>query len=340
MAFTKNHRSPVQLTAIARAAFRAILERYALAGFLPVSPNHTLSFNFNVNDTALPQAASYRSFNTESDVGATEGSESRSGKLPPISRRLHVDEHTELKLLGLDDAIGAKFEDYAARIAQQIAARVALGIGEAIQTGKLTLNERGLSAVIDYGRKAAHTATAASGAWSGGSATPIADLEAARAVYKRAVGTTWLSPEIMAALGTNVDFIKTAMKTSANLPSRISHDDIISTLASYGFGRVVINDDAVLNQAGTEQRLIASDKLLFLPAEGGGILGGGALGTTDVGITAESVSEDNGIAAAERPGLFAGALASNDPEGYDVLVSGIVLPVVTNANATFALDVL
>ena len=73
MTCTNDHRTPAQLTAKARAAFRAIIEQYALAGFLPVTANYTLDFNFDVNQTALPQAASFRSFNTESDVGSTSG---------------------------------------------------------------------------------------------------------------------------------------------------------------------------------------------------------------------------------------------------------------------------
>lgn len=339
MPFSKNHRSPVQLTAKARAAFRAVLEQYRLAGFLPLSPNYTLDFNFDVNQTALPQAASFRSFNTESDVGTTEGTQSRSGKLPPISRRLHVDEYSQLVLYGQDDAIGAKFDEYAQRIAGQIAARVVLAIGEAIETGKVTLNERGLTFTVDYGRKGAHTAAAASGVWTG-AATPIADLEAARTVYGQEVGTLWISPEIAAALATNVDFIKTALRTSANLPSRISFADVQSALADYRFGNVVVNSDQVIDQTGATKRLVASDKVLFLPAEGGSVLGGGVLGTTDIGISAESIQDENGIAQSERPGLFSGAIPSDDPSGYDVLVSGIVLPVVSNANATFSLDVL
>jgi hypothetical protein len=341
MTFTKNHRTPVQLTAVARAAFRAVMEQYRLAGFLPVRANYTLNFNFDVNQTSLPQAASYRSFNTESDVGTTEGTQSRQGKLPPISRRLHVDEYTELSLMGQTDAIGALFEDYARRIAAQIAARVVLAIGEAVETGKVTLNERGLSATIDYGRKAGHTAVAASGAWSGGASTPLDDLEAARQVYGRTVGVTWISPEIMAALATNADLIKTALRRGTDLPTRISQADVRSVLAEWGYGNVVVNDDRVIDQSGAEKRVISSDKLLFLPSEGGGLLGtGGALGTTDLGVTAESISQDVGISENERPGLFSGAMPSHDPEGYDVLDSAIVLPILSNADATFALDVL
>lgn len=340
MTFTKNHRTPVQLTAVARAAFRAVIEQYRLAGFLPVRANYTLNFNFDINQTALPQAASYRSFNTESDVGTTEGRQSRQGKLPPISRRLHVDEYTELQLMGQSDAIGALFEDYARRIAAQIAARVLLAIGEAVETGKVTLNERGLSATIDYGRKAGHTAVAASGVWSGAS-TPVSDLEAARAVYGRSVGVTWISPEILYALQSNADLIKMALRRGTDLPSRISQTDVFSVLAEYGFGNVVVNDDRVLDQTGAEKRLVSSDKVLFLPSEGGSLLGaGGALGTTDLGVTAESISQDVGISENERPGLFAGAIPSHDPEGYDVLDSAIVLPILSNADASFALDVL
>ncbi|MCI2958246.1 major capsid protein [Agromyces atrinae] len=342
MAFTKKHRTPTQLTADARAAVRVILEQYFVSGFLPSRNNPSLNFQFDVNQTSLPAAARFRSFNSAADVGTTDGSENRSGKLPPISRRLHVDEATELALYGNGALIGDKFKEYAQRIATQIAARVVLAQGEAIETGKVTINERGISATIDYGRKASHTANAASGWWSStGTATPLADLEAARAVYGKDPATTLLSPEIVAALQKNEDMMNLILGRGDNLPSRVSREDVLSFLTSEGFGQVVVNNDQLIGTTGVTKRVISEKKVVFLPSADVPVLGGGgALGTTDWGITAEAINSDNGIPSGERAGVYSGALESHDPEGFDVLVSAITLPVVTSADSTFALQVL
>lgn len=342
MAFTKSHRTPVQLTADARAAARAVLDRYEITRYLPSRDTYALSFSFDVNAMSLPAAASFRSFNTAADVGTTDGTASRAGKLPPISRRLHVDEFAELTLFNQGAAVGEKFKEYAQRIATQIAARVVLAQGEAVRTGKVTLAERGLTAEIDYGRKAAHTANAASGWWSvAGTATPIADLEAARTVFGVRPDVTWISPEILSALQKNTDIIKMVLGRGTDLPSRVSAQDVIALLGSEGFGRLVVNDDQLVDVNGATKRVIDANHLLFLPDPSLAPIGGsGALGRTDWGVTAESISTETGITDAERPGVFAGALPTHDPEGFDVLVSAIVLPVVDNANASFALKVL
>jgi len=111
--------------------------------------------------------------------------------------------------------------------------------------------------------------------------------------------------------------------------------------ASYGFGQIVINDDQVVYN-GSNTRIIANNKLIWLPSAGGLQLGGvgGTLGRTDWGIPAEAINSQYGITGSEMPGIFAAAFHDDDPEGHNVLASAIALPVLSSANATFAAAVL
>lgn len=331
MPYTKNFRTPVQLTGAARGAFRAFVEQFATDVLLPSQANFTLDFSFATGQAALPPAASFRSWNTESQVNTVEGGSQKSGKLPPISIRLHVDEYQQLMMYRNSDAIGAKFEEYAIRNAQAIGARVVLAQAQAIEEGKVTISERNLSFEVDFGRRAGLSADAGT-PWSNTSdATPLSDLEALRAVFGKRVGEIMLSRQAMTYLQSNVEFIKLAMQRGSDLPSRISSADVQTVLSDWGFGYLTVNEQTLRDANGVEVPLFSPDKVLFLS--------GGTVGTTDLGVTAEAIASENGIPAAQQPGVFAGAMAQDDPSGYDVLASAVVLPVLSNADSTATLDV-
>lgn len=338
MAFTKSHRTAAQLTGIAQGTIDGVFGASLVSTYLPYHENLGLTFDFNVGNTSLSEAARFRSFNTESDVGSFEGSESRQGKLPPISRRLHVDEFAQISQIGGD--LGPVFESYARRIGAQIATRFVWAGAEAIETGKLTINERKLNFVIDYGRKAALTATAPT-LWSNPAADVIGDLEALRAAYGASPGAIMVPEVVLQHLTRNEGIIELATRGQGN-PSRISLDDVLSTLRSFGFSGLFTNKERFVDHSGAERFLFSTDKVLFLPAPEltaiAAAVETGPLGTTDFGVTAESLVTENGLGG--QPGAAAGALASDDPVGFDVLVAAIGLPILQNANATASLKVL
>lgn len=337
--YTPDIRTAVQLTAETRAAAQIASTGFALEAYLPNQDNYSLSFNFNVNQVAINEAASYRSFSTEAELGRTGGTESRAGKLPPISRKYLVEELDQLILYGQGDALGGELEKYARRLGASIAARVEIGRGQAIETGTVVLAERGLQFTINFGRKSEHTVTA-SKVHSDITASVITDLDSWAAVYRLSNGTnpdvTLISTRLMSYWQKNTELISLAIGRGSDLPSRISVVDVLSVLSDYNHGGIRVFDEAI---NGT--RVISDDKLIFLPSSGSALVGdGGALGSTDWGIPAEAINPTYGIPVNDRPGIFAGAFAESDPERTEVLASAIVLPIMTNANATFAADVL
>ena len=328
MAFTKNFRTPVQLTAAARAAFRATVEGYATNSILPLATNYTLDYNFTTGASALPPAARYRTFNTESDVNVTLGGSQRSGKLPPLSIRMAVDEYQQLKMYGADDAIGQKFEEYAELNATSIAQRVVLAQAEALEYGKVTIADRGQNFEVDFGRRPELSATAAT-PWSDlDNSDPINDLMALREAFGRAVSQIIISRQAMTYLMRNKMLIAAAGVTGSILAETM----VRSVLGDFGFGNVVIDESVVNDTRGQERRLFSQDKVI--------LLGAGTVGRTDIGVPAEATETDNGISQSEAAGLFSGAYGATDPTGYNVLVSAIALPVVSSANNTATLDVL
>lgn len=343
--YSSAFRTAAQLTGVARAAADVLESSFVLGAWFPSNENFGLSYDFDPSSVTLTDAATYRSWDTEAPYGSTPGDTSRSGKLPPISRKLRVNEYDQLSLYGQSDAIGQKFEDYAQRLGAQIAARLALGQGQIVETGTIVLNENKLVFTIDFGRKAQHAVTAGT-VWSTATAPALTDLTTWRAVYLATNGTApavaMMSSAVMAALQKNQSIIGAATGlAAANQPPIISQDQVRAVFSTYGFGRVVINDDQV-NVAGAATRLISNNKLIWLPESGGGLagVGGGGLGSTEFGVPAEAINPVYGIADAEKPGIFAAAFHDNDPEGHNVLASAIALPIEQNANRTFAASVI
>lgn len=330
MVFTKNHRSPAQLTAFARAAFELHVEQYETAGLLPLETSPTLHYSVNVGQTVLPAAASFRAFNTESEVGTLDAGQTASGKLPPISIRIPVDEHQELVMAGMEDAIGAAFDKRAERTAQAVGSRFVLAQAEAILDGKVTIQERGMDFVIDFGRTATQTGTAAT-LWNATGADPLADLEGMRAVMDKGISSVLMSRTVMTLLQSNEEIIKLVTGRGSDLPTRVSEADVRAVLGSWGFGEARVNEQTIVNRNGVEQKLFPANKIV--------LLSGSQFGNTLLGVTAESLSTDNGISRAEAAGLFSGATHTHDPEGYNVLVAAIGLPVVQAPNNTASLTV-
>ncbi|MDY0984585.1 major capsid protein [Microbacterium sp. CFBP9023] len=330
MGFSKNHRTPAQLTAFARAAFRLHVESFATAAMLPLEASPTLTYSVNIGQSVLPAAASYRSWNTESEVGTLEGGQTADGKLPPISIRTPVDEHQQLVLMNMDDAIAEAFEKRARRNAQAVGSRFVLGQVEALVTGKVTIAERNLSVVVDFGRKAAQTGVAPT-LWNAAGADPLSDLDGMRAVMGKGISSVVMPRAILALMQTNEEIIKLVAKRGTDLPTRVSEDDVRSVLREWGYGEIRINEQTIVNRAGVEQPLFPTDRIT--------LLSGSEFGSTLLGITAESLAQDNGISRGEAAGLFSGATHTHDPEGYNVLVSAIGLPVLQAPDNTASLKV-
>jgi len=338
--YQENHRTAADLTAQARAAADLAALGYRLGRFLPSRDNFSLTYDFNVNDIGLTDLAEYRAFDTEANYGqgAASGG-ARSGALPPVSRKYRVKEQEQLQLfIGGTSLIGDKQDEYARKGGTAIAARVALAQAQAIEFAKVTLKENKLDVTIDYGRNAAHNVIAAQ-QFTDPDADLIDELESYAATYRAAngtnPGTTLVSQRIITALSKNKSVIGYAVGRSDNLPSRVAYPDVISFLAAYGFLGVEVFD-AVLDKT----RLLSDNKMFLLPSDETATLDGGPLGTTEWGITAESIQPVYKIADAERPGIFSAAFDDNDPQGTDVLSTAVVIPALTNADATFVVQVI
>lgn len=341
-------RSASDLTGTARGAADAVEAADALTGYLPSAESLTLDYDLDADTLKLPRAASFRAYDATAPYGMEQSVGSRKGSLPASSVKLRVGEYTALKLRGADtDTLGATLEKKATANGQSIAVRAIFARGEAIYSGKVTMQaENGLTIEVDFGRPGNQT-VAAGTVWSNSAADAIADIVAWQDIFNTAVGGfaggAITSSNVLAALSTNTSFISASTGRNDSGLTRISRADVLSVLADYGITDVVVYDKQYEDVKGATRRVIPSDYFCLVPDRSSGFAGdSGPLGQTLWGVPAEAMNKTYGIGVGDAAGIFSAAFHSSDPEGIEILASSIFLPVLSTqgVKATVAADVL
>jgi hypothetical protein len=175
--------NPVELTGYVRAALADLqVNQFTLGRWLPNREVRDLEYRFLNGGQGLIEAATFRTWDTESPIGSRPNVARMSGELPPISRKIRLGEYERMRLAGgvaagdANDEIRNQVYNDGERLTRSIAARLELARGEALWSGKVELNENGVVATINFGRAAGHTVTAGV-LWSDHTnADPLTDL--------------------------------------------------------------------------------------------------------------------------------------------------------------------
>ncbi|MCL1922788.1 MAG: major capsid protein [Propionibacteriaceae bacterium] len=341
------YKTPVELTGAAQAAASAFADSMPLTRWFTPNQNPTLNYEFDVNQLTGVDVATYRAFDTPAPYGKIGPSATMSGQLPPISRKVPIGEYTQLKFAGQMNMMGDKLVDYAAKLGVGVEARLEIARVQAVTEGKVILAENGISAEIDFGRDTGLTLPPLAGAnmWTDPDSKPIDQLlewiELVKVASRGAMPTAiMMSIAVMNAAATNQQMIEFAMGRNTDLPGRISTEQVKVVLAGYcGLTEAIVADEPY-STYDFGQPVWPQDTIVLLPPAGVLPLAGQGLGTTEYGVTAEAIQDEYGIPAGERSGIFSGAFDRHDPEGLDVLVSAVALPVMQKANTTLSAKVI
>lgn len=327
--------TPQALTGYARAALADLdVNTFRLSAYLPAVAVDDLDYRFNRGGEGLIDAATFRAYDAESPIGSRPGTARVSGELPPISRKIRLGEYDRLRQRGTAPVADGIMSD-AERMVRSVQARIELARGEALYSGKVTVNENGVKATVDFGRTAGHSVVAST-LWSNtASATPLSDLRAWFQTYVntngQAPGVILTSTQVLGYLTLNAEFRNLMSQGSVGSPSVVTPAQVNTVLSAWGLPNIVTYD-AQVRVNGSAQRVIPADRVVFLPADAGD------LGATLYGTTAESLEADFGLAGAEA-GIVAGAYSTKDPVAVWTKAAAIALPVVANPDLTFAADV-
>lgn len=338
MLLSTDYITPAELTGYVRAALADLeTNRFTLSRFLPSQAIDDLMYRFTRGGEGLAEAATFRAYDAESPIGSRPGVTRVTGELPPISRKIRLGEYDRLRQRRADQAIRDAILDDSTRMVRAVAARVELARGEALYSGKISLNENGVIATVDFGRKASHT-VAPSVLWTETNATPLTDLLSWRDTYVASNGSEpgviLTSRRVVALMMRNAE-MRNLVFPGANQPDIVTQTSVNQVLNAFGLPPIEVYD-AQVSVNGSATRVIPDDRVLFLPAPGS--LDGDQLGATLWGTTAESLEPEFGIEG-DEPGIVAGAYSTKDPVAVWTKAAGIALPVLANPDLTFCADV-
>ncbi len=345
MLLTTDYIGPAELTGYVRTALADLnTNRFTLSRWLPNSTIDDLQYRFTKGGEGLVEAATFRAYDAENSIGSRPGVARVTGELPPIGRKIRLGEYDRLRQRAADRRAGAirnAILSDADRMTRAVAARMEMARGEALYSGKIVLAENGITATVDFGRKAGHTVTAGT-VWSNtASATPITDLMTWRDTYVASngeePGAIVTSRRVMGYLLQNAQ-IKALAYPGGTSATLVTQDTVNNVLAAFGLPPIYINDAQVrVGQVAT--RLIPDDRVLLLPAPGdANDPSTSQLGATLWGTTAESLEPEFNLADAE-PGIVAGAYSTKEPVALWTKAAAIGLPVLANPDLSFCADV-
>src|SRR5690606_11917089 len=155
--------SPAELTGFSReAASQFDANAGTLSDVFPTVGTTDVSFKWNVNEK-VQDVAAFRSFDAESKIGGAAGLEEKIASLTPISLKKRFGEYDQLVRMGQNspESVQAAADRLATEVAQGVVRRLIQARGEALVTGALSINDDGVVANVDFGRRPDHTVDAA-----------------------------------------------------------------------------------------------------------------------------------------------------------------------------------
>ena len=337
---------PATLTGFVRADLADYeANRASLAAFLPNETVPDIIVRLTGGGAGLVDVAMYRAYDAETRIQSGPVARRSTLELPPLGSKTRVSEYDRLRQIGADSpaAILTSIEKVAVQRARSVADRLELGRGQALVTGKVTINENEFIAEADFGRAAGHTVTAAT-LWSAGSPTPLADLTAWTQTYidsnGEAPGAVLMSTAAITALQRSSDFRALTVVPGGTSAGLASLDSVQTVLSAFNLPPIVKYDRQV-QVNGVKQRVIAQNKIVLVPAPVAiDDPEGTQLGRTTWGRTLESLETDYDIPAADQPGIVVGTYKDDDPLSVWVRSSAIGLPTLGNPNLSFCATVL
>lgn len=334
---------PAVLTEYVRQFDNEVLRNtFALGQFLPDFENSELEYFIDQSTFRDVDTAEFRAFDTQPSMTGRQGFSRLRGELLPVSKQIPLTEEDRLRLRAVQMGGSARqaqidqiYAD-AEMMVRSVKARLELAKGQVLTTGKFTLAENGLFMEADFGMPGTHKPTAAA-SWALAGTDIIADLLTWMQLYVDdngfEPGLLMLSRTVLGYMINNTAF-KSAAAFAGTTPGRINLETVQAVLAANGIPPVMIYDTQV-RVGGVATRVIAADKILFLPPAGT------PLGKTHYGVTAEALAlaEAGKITERAMPGIVAVNLRNDNPVQTFTLATALAVPVLGNPNAIICADV-
>lgn len=331
--------TPAEATGYARAALADLeVNKTSLARWIPNVEVSDISVRFRKGQAGFVQEAAFRAYDAEPELAGSSGGQRVTIELPALGQNRPISEYDQLRLRNASDVVMRdSILKEISNAARAVADRIERLRGTVLSTGKATINQGNYISDDDFGRAAGNSVTAAA-LWSDPAVSRLSDLNAWSDVYEAAnagtaPGSMLMSRRVFRALCAGKEFA-TLLANGATRPGLES--DVRGLLTAAGLPELFIYDRST-----SGGRVIADDRLLFLPAPTDPNGGESEMGSTFWGQTLTSMDSSYGITDSEQPGVVVGAYKNEKPPMIaEVISDAIALPVLANANLSFVAKVL
>ena len=334
---------PATLTGYARAALADYeARRGTLARWLPNRLVPSIDVRFTAGSFGLVDVADFRAYDAEPTIGKAPSGKRITLELPALGQNIPVSEYNQLRANGAqpgDETVLGTIQRTTELVVRSVADAIERLRGTVLTTGKATVSG---FMDDDFGRAAGNTVTAGT-LWSVATADALGDLttwsDAYRDANGDAPGAILMSTRVLRAMA-SLNQMRTQLASGSTRPA--TQQDVQDTVAANGLPPIYLYDRRV-SVGGTPTKVVSDDRVLLLPAPVDDVNDwqGTQLGATYWGRTLSSMEADWAIPEADQPGLVTGVYRGEKPPMIaEVLSDAIGMPVLANANLSFAADVL
>ncbi len=334
---------PATLTGYARASLSDYEARKgSLARWLPNRTVPSIDVKFVAGSFGLVEIADFRAYDAEPTIGKAPSGKRITLELPALGQNIPVSEYNQLRAAGAspsDETVLGTIQRTTDIVVRAVADAIERLRGTVLVTGKATVSG---FMDDDFGRAGGHTVNAGT-LWSNAAADALGDLTTWSDTYRsangEAPGAIVMSTRVLRAMA-SLNQMRTQLASGSTRPATLQ--DVQDTVAANGLPPIYLYDRNV-SVSGSSTKVVADDKVLLLPepVEDVNDWQGTQLGATYWGRTLSSMEANWEIAEPDQPGLVAGVYRGEKPPMIaEVLSDAIALPVLANANLSFAADVL
>lgn len=290
-------------------------QKKALEELFPSRKTEALEIKMIKGANNLPVSASIHAFDTEAEIDQREGASYDVAELALIKRKRKLSEkeiiHLETPRNDVEEreAIRKIYNDVD-YLQDSVLTRTEAMRGEALSTGKLSINENGYKADIDYGIPAAHKSTFT---WSNGTPDILMNMDSA---VDKIVKDTGFTPTRALTSKKNLSFILRDEKIrkavfGANSDKLLTRQELNAFLKTQDLPQIAIYDAQyrLLGAKGTytAKRYFTESAFTFMPE--------GPMGETLFGLTTEELElrKKEGVDISEIGNVIIEQYATNDP---------------------------
>lgn len=337
---------PAELTGYARASL-ADRERAkgSLAGYLPNRTVSDTAVKFNTTENGLIEAAEYRAFDAELDLGQGEVGQRKSFELPPLGQIIPVSEYAQLRLRNApQDDILTNILTTTDRVVRSVLERIEYQRGVALNSGKAIIEQRNFKVDDNFGRRADFDTNTSKDWYADPTADALEDLRGASEKYNDENGEDPGSILMSTRTFNSLRKLEIFKNTYTGRP--VTNSEIQTILSDAGLPNIVRYDRKVSKRkadgSGSETVKVLPENAVFLLPEqvGADDFGSTQLGATFWGQTLTSTEGDWGLASGEAPGLVAGVFRNEMPPVIaQVVADAIGMPVLMQPNFSYKLTV-